>query len=160
MSLVTRILTGTVVSVGAIAGWSYLKNLKTASAELEVVPKASIHQLSWDGLTIRLDVLLKNPTKGSFSIKFPFVKLLYKETVIGSSNAVDKEINITAHGEVMIDKIMVQIPMAGVFSVAFTLIKTLISGGTETITIRTLTTINLGIIKMPYENKQNITIKK
>ena len=66
MSLVTRILTGTVVSVGAIAGWSYLKNLKTASAELEVVPKASIHQLSWDGLTIRLDVLLKNPTKGSF----------------------------------------------------------------------------------------------
>jgi hypothetical protein len=160
MSLVTKILTGTVVGAGAWAGWSYLKNLKTAGAELEVVPKATIHQLSWDGLTIRLDVLLKNPTKGSFSIKFPFVKLLYKETVIGSSNAVDKEIKIPAHGEVMIDKIMVQIPMVGVFSVAFTLLKTLIIGGTETLTIRTFTTINLGIIKLPYENKQNITLKK
>lgn len=160
MSLLTKILTGTVLGAGAWAGWSYLKNLKTAGAELEVVPKVAIHQLTWDGLTIRLDVLLKNPTKGSFSIKFPFVKLLYKDTGIGSSGTVDKEIKIPAHGEVLIDKIMVQIPMTGVFSVAFTLIKTLIAGGSETLTVRTLTTINLGIMKLPFETKQDITIKK
>jgi hypothetical protein len=160
MSLFTKIITGTVLGAGAIAGWSYLKNLKTTGAELEVVTKATIHQLSWDGLTIRLDVLLKNPTKGSFSLKFPFVKLLYKDTVIGSSTPVDKEMMIPAFGQVMIDKIIVQIPMEGVFSVAFTLIKALISGVAETLTIRTLTTINLGIIKLPYETKQEITIKK
>ena len=160
MSLVSKILTTSVIGVGAFAGWTYVKNLKKAQAELEVVPKATIHQLSWDGLTIRLDVLLKNPTKGSFSIKFPFVKLLYKDTVIGSSEAIDKEIKIPAYGQAMIDKILVQIPMTNVFSIAFTLIKALISGGSETITIRTLTTINLGIIKLPYENKQEVTVKK
>lgn len=160
MSLVSKIVTASVVGIGAYAGWAYVKNLKKAQAELEVLPKATIYQLSWDGLTIRLDVLLKNPTKGSFSIKFPFVKLLYKDTVIGSSEAIDKEIKIPAYGQAMIDKILVQIPMTNVFSIAFTLIKALISGGSETITIRTLTTINLGIIKLPYENKQEVTVKK
>lgn len=160
MSLLTKILTTTAVGAGAYAGWSYLKNLKTAGAELEVLPKATVHQLSWDGLTIRLDVLLKNPTKGSFTLKFPFVKLLYKDTVIGSSTPVDKDIKIPAFGQVMIDKIMVQIPMMGVFSLAFTLVKALISGQSETLTVRTRTTIDLGIIKLPYETKQEITIKK
>jgi hypothetical protein len=160
MSIVSKILTTSVIGVGAVAGWTYVKNLKKAQGELEVVPKATVYQLSWDGLTIRLDVLLKNPTKGSFSIKFPFVKLLYKDTVIGSSEAIDKQIKIPAFGQVMIDKILVQIPMTNVFSISFTLIKALISGGSETITIRTLTTINLGIIKLPYEDKQEVTIKK
>lgn len=160
MSLLTKILTTTALGTAAYAGWSYLKNLKTAGAELEVLPKATVHQLSWDGLTIRLDVLLKNPTKGSFTLKFPFVKLLYKDTVIGSSAPVDKDIKIPAFGQVMIDKIMVQIPMMGVFSLAFTLVKALISGQSETLTVRTLTTIDLGIIILPYETKQEITIKK
>lgn len=160
MSALSKILATSIVGAGAFAGWAYVKNLKKAQAELEVVPKATIYQLSWDGLTIRLDVLLKNPTKGSFSIKFPFVKLLYKDTVIGSSQAIDKEIKIPAYGQVMIDKVLVQIPLTNVFSIAFTLIKTLISGGSEKITVRTLTTINLGIIKLPYENKQEVTVKK
>lgn len=160
MSIATKILTTSVIGFGAIAGWTYVKNLKKAQAELEVMPKASIHQLSWDGLTIRLDVLLKNPTKGSFSIKFPFVKLLYKETVIGSSEAIDKEIKIPAFGQAMIDKVLVQIPMTNVFSTVFTLVKTLIGGDSATLAIRTLTTINLGIIKLPYENKQEVQLKK
>ncbi|WP_121355768.1 hypothetical protein [Flavisolibacter nicotianae] len=160
MSLATKILTTTVLGAGAYAGWTYLKNLKTAGAELVVVPKASIHSLSWNGLTIRLDVLLKNPSNGSFSLIAPFLKLLYKDTVIGSSTPLNKEFKLPAHGELMIDNIMVQIPMSNVFSMAFTLIKTLIGGGTEIITVRTMTTINLGIIKLPYENKQDITIKK
>lgn len=160
MSALSKVIAGSVLGVGAWAGWSYLKNLKTAGAELEVQPKASIYKLDWNGLTIRLDVVLKNPSKASFSIKTPFVKLLYKDTVMGSSTPVDKEIKLPAYGQVLIEKVMVQIPMVNVFSVAFTLIKTLIGGGSVTLTVRTLTTINLGIIKLPYETKQDITIKK
>ncbi|RYY42540.1 MAG: hypothetical protein EOO06_21015 [Chitinophagaceae bacterium] len=160
MSSLTKILATTVIGAGAIAGWSYLKNLKTAGAELEIVPKATIHSLSWNGLTIRLDVLLKNPTNGSFSLIAPFIKLLYKDTTIGSSTPVNKEFKLPAHGELMIDNIMVQIPMSNVFSVVFTLIKALTAGEATALTVRTITTINLGIIKLPYENKQDITIKK
>ena len=136
------------------------KNLKKAQAELQVVPKVSLNQLSWDGLTIKIDVLLKNPTKGSFSIKFPFVTLLYKDATLGSSQAVNKEIKIPQFGEVMIDKIMVQIPMTSAFSIVYTLIKALFNKESVTLMVRTLTHINLGWVVLPYENKQEVTIKK
>jgi hypothetical protein len=80
--------------------------------------------------------------------------------VIGSSTPTNKELTLPGHGELMIDKIMVQIPMSNVFSVVFTLIKALTGGEAATLTVRTTTTINLGIIKLPYESKQDITIKK
>ena len=160
MTLLTKIVAGTVVGAGAIAGWSYVKNLKKAQAELQVVPKVSLNQLSWDGLTIKIDVLLKNPTKGSFSIKFPFVTLLYKDATLGSSQAVNKEIKIPQFGEVMIDKIMVQIPMTSAFSIVYTLIKALFNKDSVTLMVRTLTHINLGWVVLPYENKQDVTVKK
>lgn len=160
MSLLTKILTGTVLGAGAIAGWSYVKNLKNAQAELQIVPNASLYQLSWDGVTIKIDVLLKNPTKGSFSVKFPFVTLLYKDTTIGSSQALNKEFKLPQFGEILIDKIMVQIPMTSAFSVVFTLIKALFNKEAVTLTIRTLTHINLGWVVLPYENKQDVTVKK
>jgi hypothetical protein len=160
MSLVSKILTTGAVSAGAIVGWSYFKNLKKASTELEVIPKASLQSLSWDGLTIRLDVLMKNPTKGSFSIKFPFVKLLYKETVIGSSQAIDKNIKIPAYSEAMIDKMLIQIPMISVFSVVFTIIKALFNNDAIKLTVRTMTTIDIGLFQLPYDDRQEVSIKK
>lgn len=160
MSVLTKIIATSVIGAGAIAGWSYVKNLKKAQAELQVLPKASLYQLSWDGLTIRVDVLLKNPTKGSFSVKFPFVSLLYKDTTIGSSQAQNREIKIPQYGEVMIDSIMVQIPMISAFSVVFTLIKALFNKEAVALTVRTLTHINLGWVVLPYEAKQQVTIKK
>jgi hypothetical protein len=159
MNLAAKIFTGTVLGAGAIAGWSYVKNLKRTQAELQVFPKASLHQLSWGGITIKVSVLLKNPAKGSFSVKFPFVTLLYKDATIGSSQALDKEIKIPKFGQVLIDNIMVQIPMSNVFSVVFTLIKALFNKEAITLTVRTLTHVNLGWIILPYEDKQEVTIK-
>src|SRR5678815_988994 len=98
MSLLTKILTGTVLGAGAIAGWSYVKNLKKAQAELQIVPKVSLSQLSWDGLTIKIDVLLKNPTKGSFGVKFPFVTLLYKDCLLYTSDAADERSSVDLGG--------------------------------------------------------------
>lgn len=53
MSLLTKILAGTVIGAGTVAGWSYVKNLKKAQAELQIIPKVSLHQLSWMGLPSR-----------------------------------------------------------------------------------------------------------
>lgn len=160
MSFGSKIVVGSVLGVSAIAGWSYLNNLKRAATELQVVAKASIYQLSWQGVTIRLDVILKNPTKASFSLKFPFVELLYKDSVIGSSQAVDKEIRLPAYGEAAINNIMIQIPMTSAFSVVFTIIKSLFANEAVAVSVKTATTINLGWITLPYETKQELTIKK
>lgn len=160
MSTVAKLVTGALLGLGTVAGLTYVKHLKQASQELQVIPKVSVYNLSWTGLTLRVDVLLKNPTKGSFSIKFPFVKLLYKDTLIGSSAPIDTDIKIPAFGQAAIEKILVQIPMSSVFSVVFNLIKALNNNEAATITVTSFTTINLGWITLPYENKADVTIKK
>lgn len=160
MSLLTKIIAGTALGAGAIAGWSYVNNLKRTVAELEVIPKVSLYQLSLDGLTIKVDVLLKNPTKGSFSVKFPFVKILYKDTTIGSSQVIDKDIRIPPYGEAMIDKIMVRIPVTGMFSTVYSLVKSLNSKEPVKLVLKTISTIDLGWSKVPYENNTEVTLKK
>jgi hypothetical protein len=117
MSSLMKILAGTALGAGVIATVSYIKNLQKAKAELEVIPSASLYQLSWNTLTIRVDVLLKNPTKGAFSIKFPFVKLIYNGNTLGSSQAINKDISIPSFGEAKIENILIQMPVASVFSI-------------------------------------------
>jgi hypothetical protein len=160
MSVFGKLLAGGILGGGAVAGWRYVQNLKRAGANIIILPKAMIHQLSWSGLVIRVDLLFKNPTKGSCLIKFPFVKLLYKDTLIGTSKALNRDIRIPPFGEVRVDGILVEIPMVSVFSVVFALIKSLYAKQAIKLAVQSITTIDLGLISIPFENKQEITITK
>ncbi len=158
MSDVGKILIGGGI-MAAIA--AYLLRLRRTSAELETVVSAKIHSISFSGLTIRVDVQLKNPTKGTMAIKFPFVKLIYKGSTIGSSQAINKDITIPSYGEVMIDSILISIPVLGLLSVAGDLIKA-ITGSPEGIKIQivTISTIDLGWKTIPYEKLDEVVIKQ
>jgi hypothetical protein len=145
---------------GLVAGYSYYVRMKKTSAELQVIPDASVYKLNWDGITIRIDVLLKNPTNGSFSIKFPFVKLMFKDTLVGSSEVVDKDITIPAYGQVKITKLLVNIPMASIFSVSTSILKAIQSKEQVKIVATMITTIDLGMVNVPFEESHEIILKK
>src|SRR5258706_4812495 len=134
--------------------------MKKTKAELEVVPDASLYQVNLKGIIIRIDLLLKNPTKGSFSIKFPFVKLKYKDSLVGSSDVVNKDIKIPAYGQAKIDKILVNIPMLSVFSVSSSILKAIQSKVEVKITTTLTTTIDLDWTTLPFEESHEITLKK
>ena len=160
MSLANKLLATTIVGGGLIAGYSYYLKMQRTQAELEVIPDATIHQVSWDGITIRIDLLMKNPTKGSFSIKFPFVKLTYKDNVVGSSQVVNKDIKIPAFGEARIEKIPVNIPILSIFSVSSSILKAVQKNEPLIIKATLVTTIYLGMIKIPFEEIHEVTLKK
>ncbi len=160
MSLTKKVLTGTLVGAGLIAGYSYYLKMKKTQAELEIIPDASVHEVNWDGITIRLDLLLKNPTKGSFSIKFPFVKLIYKGTTVGSSQAVNQDIKIPAYGQAKIDKLLVNIPILSIFTVSSSILKAIQNNEQVKITARLMTTIDLGFSKIPFEESHEMVLKK
>jgi len=138
----------------------FLLKFKRTTAELESIVTAKVHQLDLSGLTIRLDIQLKNPTKGSFSIKFPFVKLIYKNVVLGSSQVINKDILIPSFGEAGIEAVMVKIPFFSMFSVVSELSKALKSGSEIKISVKTITTIDLGFKTIPYEKTEEIILKK
>ncbi len=98
-----------------ITGYSYYLKMKRTQAELEVIPDARLQQVNLDGITIRIDLRLKNPTKGSLSIKFPFVKLTYRDSLIGSSQVVNQDIKISAFGQAKIEKILVNVPILSIY---------------------------------------------
>ena len=160
MSITSKILTGTLVGAGVIAVVGYVKKLKKTQAELEVIPTANIYEVTWNAIVVRVDVLLKNPTKGTFSIKFPFVKLISNGTTVGSSQAVNKDIKIPSYGEVVISKMLVTIPVTSFFSVASDVLKSIQNKKPVKLTVKVTTTVNLGWTELPYESNDEITLKK
>lgn len=155
-----KIAVGTVVGGVLIGGTIYMVRLNKMSAELETVPMVKIHKLDLTGLTLRVDVQLKNPTRTAFKIKFPFIKLVYKGTTVGSSQVVDKDISIPAFGEAVINQIMIRVPLLSIFSLSGGLIKAIQNKEAIKLDVTTLTTIDLGWKKAPYSKSDTITLSQ
>lgn len=156
----TKYITGTAIGAAILAAIAYFKNVKRAQAELEIVPVINIHKLDLSGLTVRVDALLKNPTGASFKIKYPFIKLTHKDAVLGSSQAVNKDIQIPAFGQVMIKDMMVNVPVLSFFSVGYDIIKALMNKQPIVISVSVITTADLGFSQVAIEHKQDMTLKK
>lgn len=155
-----KITVGTIIGGGLIGGTVYLLRLNKMNAELETVPMVKIHKLDFSGLTLRVDVQLKNPTRTPFKIKFPFIKLVYKGTTVGSSQVVDKDIQIPAFGEAIIDKMMIKVPLMNIFSLSGGLIKAIQNKEPVKLDVKTLTTIDIGWKKVPYTKADTITLSQ
>ena len=160
MSLTNKIIAGSVIGIGAIATIAYLNRINRAQVQLQVIPNASIYQLSLDGLTIKVDALLKNPTGASFRIKYPFIELTHKNILVGSSQVINKDIRIPAYGQVLIKDMMVKIPVLSFFSVVYDMVKSLMNKQSIVFTVGVITTVDLGWTQVAYEHKQDLTIKK
>lgn len=153
-----KIIVGTGIGAGIIGAIAYFSRLNRTNTELETVATARLHSLKMDGLTVRIDVQIKNPTNNSFKIKFPFVKLLYKDKTIGTSQVINKDITIPEYGEAVVEAIMVKIQVTGLLSLGGGLFSLLSKNQAVTIAVKTITTIDLGWKQMPYEKTDNSTL--
>jgi hypothetical protein len=140
-----KITAGTIVSgilIGGVIFIPKLIKLKNAAPELNVVPTAKIHKLDFTGLTIRIDVQLKNPTSAAFKMKYPYVRLAYKGTVIGTSQSVDTDIEMPPFGEANINAIMMSVPLLSILSMAGALLKAVQNNQSVELDISTSTEID------------------
>lgn len=160
MPSLKKILVGAGIGGGLIAGGAYLLRLRKTGAELETVTSVMVHKLDLKGITLRVDATLKNPTKTKLRIKFPFVKLIYKDATIGSSQVIDKDIDLPPFGEARVGKIMIQVPLKGFFSIGAALFQSLQTGEAVKMKTKVISSIDLGWHKLPYEKTEEITVKK
>ena len=155
MNNLTKILIGT----GVVITGGYLLKMSRTSANIETEIKAKIHSLKLSGLTIRVDAKLKNPTDGTLKLKYPFVKLSYQNSTIGSSQVVNQNITIPSFGEANIEGVMINIPLTGIFSVAMDLLKSLKTGTGVKVMIKVITTIYTTFSTIPYDYEVEQTLK-
>lgn len=155
-----KIMLGTGIGAGIVAAASYVSRLKKTSAELESVSKISIHSVKLDGITIRIDSVLKNPSSTKLKLKYPFVKLIYNNSTIGTSQSINKDITLPAYGEANISGIMVKVSISGIFSAGTGIYKQMLNKQPIAMTVKTISTIDLGWKKLPYENTEQKIINQ
>ena len=160
MSATNKIIAGTVIGAGVIAAIAYFRNINRAQEQLQVIPNASIYKLSLEGMTIKVDALLKNPTGASFNLKYPFIELTHKNELVGSSQVINRDIKIPAYGQVLIQDMMIKIPVLSFFSAAYDMAKALMNKHPIVFTVSVITTVDLGWKQIAYEHKQELTLRK
>lgn len=143
------------VGIAGIAGGAYLYRMNRLSDKLEVVTKAIIYKVSLTGLRLRIDVKLKNPTGGTMKLKYPFVKLLYGASTLGSSQVKDQDYEIPKFGELTMEPIYIDLGFISLAGSAPGLVKEYRSTGGFTLNIETVTTVNN---ILPYTKKDQIAV--
>ena len=158
MKFFKKILVGAGIGGGLIAGIVYLFRLKRTSEELETETTVSVQKLDLKGLSLKMDITLKNPTRTGFKVKFPFVKVYYKNSLIGSSQVIDKDVEVPSFGQVWASNITIQIPSTSLLSIGASLTN-LLKGQNLDFTVKTVSTIDLGVAQKPYERTDDFTLK-
>ena len=158
MGALKKILIGLGIGGGIVAGGTYLWRLNKTSVNLETVPTVKLHKVDLQGMVLRVDVTLKNPTRTSLKLKFPFIRLAIKGTSIGSSQSVNQDIALPAFGEAKFDAIMIRIPMLSLLSTAKGLLQAVQKSEPFTIDVTTITTIDLKWKKVPYEKTDSVQL--
>lgn len=158
MASIKKILLGLGIGGGLAAAGTYLWKLNKTAVNLEVVPTAKIHKVDLQGVAIRVDVQLKNPTRTALKLKFPFIKLSTKGNSIGSSQSVNQDVSLPAFGEARFEAIMIQIPMLNLLSTAKDFFQAVQKGEAFKINVVTMTTIDLGLKQIPYEKTNEVQV--
>lgn len=157
---VTKLLMGVGLGVGAYAGINYIRKMNSTNQNLEIIPTAQIHKVNLLGLFIRMDIRFKNPDGGTFKIKYPFVKIQFEAETIGTSQAIDKDISIPPYGEAVVNGIMIEIPITNILTTGYKIYKNIINNKSVKMTALTHTTLKVGFQTVPYDVKNEITLKK
>ena len=139
----------------AVGAGIYLSRLNSLNNNLEILQKTSIHKVDFSGITLRIDVRMQNPTKGSISLKFPTVRLYHEKTLLTASAVQNKDFTIPQYGETVIDPIYLTLKVGDLIALAPSLMASIRKDGTMTLSAKTLTLINNAI---PYEKPDSFTL--
>jgi hypothetical protein len=142
-------------AVAAVYGATYLLKLNRLSNELETATKVTIYNVGLDGIELKIDVTLKNPSGGTIKVKHPFVKMISGTVTIATSQMKDVNITIPKYSEVSLEPIMIKMGFLSLATTAPTLLKEYRTTGKVTITVKTVTTIN---DRLPYTKTDNLTL--
>lgn len=147
------------IGAGALAaiyfGGSYLLKLNRLSNELESETKVSIHNVNLNGIELTINVKLKNPSGGSIRVKHPFVKMIYGDKTVASSQVKDANIEIPKFSEANLEPIRITLGFLSLATTVPSLIKDYRENGRLNLVVHTITTIN---DSLPYTKVDNITL--
>lgn len=154
----TKYIIGTLVGSGLIWAISRLLSKKKVGDKLNTKISGAVHSMNLQGLTLRLNIELINPTEGTLTIKHPYIKVQFNGKDIASSAIQNKALDIAPFATMPLDPIYLNVPVLGLFSLGRGLWSLLMKQQAATITTITYTSIYLGGGFRSYEKTDTIPL--
>jgi|ERR1700757_1840027 len=148
------------IILGAIAAGIYgLSKLSHASGQIVSQVKARVFSIDFSKIVIAIDATIKNPTNTSISIKYPFLKLLYKGGMLASSDLKNETITILPFSQVTITNIQIPLSYLYMAGLAGEVVKKLKDKTYKIdLTVETQTAVLFAGNTIPYSTSQDISI--
>ena len=142
----------TILSVG------YFSRLQKASSTITSRVRVLIHKVTLTGIELRAKVDLQNPNPISLSIQHPFVKILFKGSLLGSSVVENRKIEIPANSQKTFELSIVSAGWLTLIQILGTKIATDIRVGNP-IQLEIDTQVITRVNGLPYEQKETIRLQ-
>ena len=150
MSLWTGIAIGSLATLALSKIVGYAKN----GEQLVVEPKFRIHKIGIDFIEFAFDTTIKNPTHSAFKIDYPFIKVMLGDTVIASSNLVNKQVSFPPMSEYSIKDLRLKVPFISLGSFASEYLSNLVQGkGKTKVSVEVSSYIYTDLANVPYNKK-------
>jgi hypothetical protein len=152
------------IAAGSLAAFGYVKRLQKEAETIETIIKGSIWSIKSDGVHVRLDVTLKNPSRSNFTFSFPFLTLKTSAgDTIGTSQADNSVLELQAGSELLLKPIMLTIPLRSILSLGLAMFKA-ITDGKAGLSLETVASsyahLLMGMVKHKVDWKNKITLIK
>lgn len=154
------IVIGTVAGAGIIWLVTELLPKKKVGDKLDTVTRVNVHSIKANGITLRIDATLKNPTEGELTIKQPYIKLKYGAKDLGTSKLENKKVVIEPYKEKDIDPIYLTVPLMGLLTLGSGLLKALKDPKGAVITATIMTSIDVAGKFHSYEKTETFHLKR
>lgn len=98
------------VAVGALG--IYFWRLYQFGEQLVVTPRIEVYKVTLDGIMLRVNVTLKNPTSSSVMLQHPFVEIFHEGSLVATSKTSNAEKVIQKSSETKLDPIEITVSLA------------------------------------------------
>ena len=157
MGIVKDLVVGTTASLAAAAGISGIR-LYSLSRNLQISHKLKVSNLSLKGITLTIDVVLKNPTGSSMKIQYPFLSVKLGDTLLASSVMKEDWIEIKPYSLTEIKDINFNLSILDELSIASNLLVPLTTGQPATIKAVTQTRVKFLFFHIPFTTEEDLVL--
>jgi len=148
------------IAVGAIAITVYgLSKLAKTGNDIVTEVKGRIHSLDFSQITFAIDAIIKNPTPTQVTIQYPFIKIFYKDSLIASSDLINKTVPIAPLSQTYINGIKIPVSYLKLTGVGAELIQKIQNKKTKiTLQVTVQSRVLTGINQIAFTSTQDVTI--
>lgn len=143
---------------GLIAGGTFFFRLFKAKSDIELFSNVLLDRIDLQFAYFTILTQINNPTKASFSIQSPFVKVGYNGQIIGSSTPKDKFIKVDAFSQTKLEPIEIKFPLSQSITIASDLVAARQNGKKVLLDVETSTYIKAALLSFPIKHIESINL--